>query len=179
MMALWSILEQVITARDMIGKIMGDWTLRRAELQDAHSLAHCVHAAYQQYLPRMGKLPGPMLADYAQEIAQHQVWVAEEQGQILGGLVLILQRDHMLLDNIAVDPAYQGRGVGRALLEMADAEAFAQGYRELRLYTHETMTENIAMYARIGWIETYRGEQAGYQRVFMRKPLLPQDTEGS
>jgi ribosomal protein S18 acetylase RimI-like enzyme len=66
--------------------------------------------------------------------------------------------------------------VGRALLELADVEASAQGYGELRLYTHEAMTENIALYARIGWIETHRGKQEGYQKVFMRKPLLSQDT---
>ena len=66
----------------------------------------------------------------------------------------------------------------RALLDLADTEASAQGYRELRLYTHETMTENIALYTRLGWIKTHRGEQAGYQRVFMRKPLLSQNPGG-
>ncbi len=53
------------------------------------------------------------------------------------------------------------------------AEAMIQGYGELRLYTHVTMTENIALYTRIGWIETHRGEQDGYARVFMRKVLSP------
>ncbi len=157
---------------------MGGWTLRRAAPQDAAALLHCVHEAYRQYIPRMGKPPGPMLADYAEEIAHHQVWVAEAQGQILGGLVLVPQADYMLLDNIAVHPAHQGKGVGRALLDLADTEASAQGYRELRLYTHETMTENIALYTRLGWIETHRGEQAGYQRVFMHKPLLSQNPGG-
>jgi ribosomal protein S18 acetylase RimI-like enzyme len=113
-----------------------------------------------------------MLVDYAEAIAQHQVWVAEANGEIIGGLVLIPGEDYMLLDNIAVHPNYQGQGVGRTLLELADAEAMLQGYGELRLYTHETMTENIALYTRIGWIETHRGEQDGYARVFMRKPLV-------
>ncbi len=112
-----------------------------------------------------------MLADYAKEIARHQVWVAEEERQIIGGLVLIPKEDHLLLDNIAVHPDHQGRGVGRALLELADSEALSQGYRELGLYTHETMTENIALYGRNGWVETHRGHQAGYARVFMRKRL--------
>jgi hypothetical protein len=64
------------------------------------------------------------------------------------------------------------QGVGRTLLELVDAEAMLQGYGGLRLYTHETMTENIALYTRIGWIETYRGEQDGCARVFMCKPLV-------
>ena len=147
------------------------WRLRRAEPTDSAALAGCVDAAYRHYIPRIGKPPGPMLADYREEIARHQVWVAEVAQQLIGGLVLIPEADYLLLDNIAVHPDYQGRGVGQALLERADAEALAQGYRELRLYTHETMTENIALYTRCGWTETHRGYQAGYARVFMRKPL--------
>ena len=42
---------------------------------------------------------------------------------------------------------------------------------ELRLYTHETMTENIALYTRLGFAETGRGHDAGYDRVFMTKRL--------
>ncbi len=151
---------------------MSDWTMRPAKARDAEGLAQCVAAAYDIYIPRMGgQRPGPMLADYTQEIEQHQVWVAEANGEIIGGLVLIPYADYMLLDNIAVHPNHQGQGVGQALLELADAEAMLQGYGELRLYTHITMTENIALYTRIGWIETHRGEQDGYERVFMRKAL--------
>ncbi len=150
---------------------MNNWRLRRAEPTDASALASCVDAAYRHYIPRIGKPPGPMLADYAEEIARHQVWVAEAEQQIIGGLVLMAETDYLLLDNIAVHPDHQGRGVGRALLELAEAEALSQGYRELRLYTHETMTENIALYTRTGWVETHRGYQAGYARVFMRKQL--------
>ncbi len=150
---------------------MSDWIMRPAVPQDADGLTECVAAAYQKYVSRMEKPPGPMLADYVDEIAQHQVWVAEADDEIIGGLVLIPYEDHLLLDNIAVHPSHQGRGVGQTLLELADAEAILQGYQELRLYTHIAMTENIALYTRIGWTETHRGEQDGYERVFMRKPL--------
>jgi ribosomal protein S18 acetylase RimI-like enzyme len=154
---------------------MHDWRLRRAEPTDAPALASCVEAAYHHYIPRIGKPPGPMLADYAEVIARHQVWVAEAERQIIGVLVLIPEEDTLLLDNIAVHPDHQRRGIGRALLELADAEALCQGYDELRLYTHETMTENIALYTRSGWVETHRGHQDGYARVFMRKRLSPPD----
>lgn len=151
---------------------MQPWRLRRAEPKDATALASCIDAAYHHYISRIGKPPGPMLADYAEEIVRHQVWVAELEQQIIGALVLIAEENALLLENIAVRPDYQGRGVGRALLELADGEALSQGYSELRLYTHETMTENIALYSRSGWVETHRGYQDGYARVFMRKRLL-------
>ncbi len=155
---------------------MSDWILRQAKPADAAGLSACVQSAYRHYIPRMGKPPGPMIANYSTEIDQHQVWVVEDSGQIIAGLILIPAAAYLLLDNIAVHPNHQSRGIGRALLALADREAATQDYAELRLYTHETMTENIAMYTYLGWIETGRGEQDGYQRVFMRKPLTSKAT---
>ena len=61
--------------------------------------------------------------------------------------------------------------MGRRLLAFAEAEALRRGYRELRLYTHRTMTENRRLYAAIGYQEIGRGTEAGYERIFMRKRL--------
>jgi len=57
------------------------------------------------------------------------------------------------------------------LVDLDEAEALRQGFREIRLYTHETMTENQRLYTVIGYEETGRGTAAGYERVFMRKQL--------
>ncbi len=65
----------------------------------------------------------------------------------------------------------QGQGLGRRLVAFAESEARRLGYAELRLYTHATMTENIALYTRLGFCETGRGREAGYDRVFMAKRL--------
>jgi GNAT superfamily N-acetyltransferase len=86
-------------------------------------------------------------------------------------VVVELHPDHLLVENIAVRPAAQGRGVGRVLLARAEELAAELGYGEVRLYTHETMTENIAYYPRRGYTETHRGGQDGYRRVFFRKEL--------
>jgi ribosomal protein S18 acetylase RimI-like enzyme len=68
-------------------------------------------------------------------------------------------------------PAYQGKGVGRALLEFAEAEARRRGFAAIHLYTHEMMTENIGLYQRIGYVETRRVTEKGYDRVYMTKQL--------
>ncbi len=73
------------------------------------------------------------------------------------------------MENVAVRPAAQGRGVGRALLAHADRTASRLGLTELRLYTHSGMTENIALYTRLGWHETERRTEHGFQRVFFAK----------
>jgi ribosomal protein S18 acetylase RimI-like enzyme len=119
----------------------------------------------------MGKPPGPMLDDYAARVSEAVVWVIAEAGTIVGILVLLPKSDYLLLDNIAVSPSKQGHGLGRRLLEFAEAETLRQGYREIRLYTHQTMTENQRLYAAIGYEETGRSTEAGYERVFMRKQL--------
>ena len=85
--------------------------------------------------------------------------------------MLVPKPDHLLLDNIAVNPSHQHLGFGRRPLEFAEAEALRQGYDEIRLYAHHTMTENQRLYAAIGYEETGRGTEAGYERVFMRKRL--------
>ncbi|WP_260854710.1 GNAT family N-acetyltransferase [Paraburkholderia sp. BCC1884] len=85
--------------------------------------------------------------------------------------MLIPEQDAMLLANVAVAPAARGTGMGRSLLEYAERAASAAGYGVLRLYTHETMTENIALYSRIGYTETHRAEENGLKRVFMVKHL--------
>jgi GNAT superfamily N-acetyltransferase len=110
-----------------------------------------------------------MADDYAGRIQAGEAFVTGDP--IHGLIVLIDEPDHLLLDNIAVAPASHGQGIGRALLQFADSEARRRGYAELRLYTHQLMTENIALYARSGWQETARATQNGFPRVFFRKPV--------
>jgi GNAT superfamily N-acetyltransferase len=112
-----------------------------------------------------------MRDDYATQIAAGTVTVAEVDGAIGGLIVLIEEADYLLLDNIAVAPTLQGRGIGGALMRFADDEARRRGFAELRLYTHVLMTENIARYLRLGWEETHRATVNGYDRVYMRKTV--------
>ena len=109
--------------------------------------------------------------DHEAEIAAGEVLLLEEDdGTLAGVLVRRAEPGHLLVHNIAVDPSCQGQGYGRALLGHAEEEAARLGLPELRLYTHVTMTENIAMYERAGWVEYDRRGEAGFQRVFFRKP---------
>jgi len=145
--------------------------IRAAIAADVAVIGQIVEQAYRHYIPRIGKPPGPMLDDYAVRVSEGVVWVIEEGSTIAGIIVLLPTPDYLLLDNIAVAPARQGTGLGRQLLAFAEAEALRRGYNEIRLYTHEKMTENQRLYAAIGYEEIGRGTEAGYERVFMRKQL--------
>lgn len=146
-------------------------SLRPAIRDDLASVQQIVRDAYRGYIARIGRKPGPMLDDYSALIAAGRVHVAERDDTVLGILVLIPQPDAMLLDNIAVAPEAQGSGVGRRMLEFAEHAAIKAGYNCIKLYTNESMTENVALYKRFGYVETHRVEQKGLRRVYMSKPL--------
>jgi len=131
-----------------------------------------VDRAFGHYVERIGMRPVPMDADYDAAVAGGDTWVADDGGQIVGLLILVPGDDHVLVENVAVDPGRQGEGIGRALLAFAEQRAAELGVSEMRLYTHVLMTENQALYARLGYVEVERRTVEGRTGVFMSKRLL-------
>ncbi len=117
--------------------------LRSGNNSDVPSIVSLVQEAYGQYVAAEGSKPAPMTADYHDLVEKEQVWVAERDIEILGLLVLEDRGDHLLLENIAVAAQIRGQGIGRQLLEFADARARALGRPEIRLYTGAVMTQNL------------------------------------
>jgi GNAT superfamily N-acetyltransferase len=147
-------------------------TTRRATVGDAPAVTDVVRAAFAAYIGRLGGVePWPMTLDYADIIADGQTWVAEDAGEVVGGLVLEDRADHLLLEVIAVAPGRQGSGVGHLLMALADEQAVERGFDEVRLFTNARMTENLAYYPRRGYVETHRDEVNGFHRVFFAKRL--------
>ena len=149
----------------------GSTLIKPAREGEEDAIRGLIRRAYAMYVPRMGKEPGPVVDDYAARIAEGAAYVLERDDAICGALVLLDFPGYMLLDNVAIDPDCQGLGLGRVLIAFAEGEALRRGYREIRLYTHECMTENIAMYPRLGYEESHRVTEKGYDRVYMRKKV--------
>jgi N-acetylglutamate synthase-like GNAT family acetyltransferase len=146
-------------------------TIRQGSDKDVPAIERIVRAAYQHYIPRIGKPPGPMTDDYPARVASGNVWVLVLDGEIVGLVVLVPEPDHMLLENVAVAPEKQRLGLGRQLIEFAEARARQCGYREIELYTNELMHENLAWYASLGYQQTSHRLDSGFKRVFMRKTI--------
>ncbi len=151
--------------------------IRPAQNPDVAALHDIVERAYGIYVDRIGRRPAPMDDDYAEKVRGADVFVAVEDGEIIGLVVLLVAEDHLLVENIAIAPGRQGEGVGRAL--MAHAEAYANERRipELRLYTNAAMTENLAFYPRIGYREIDRRAEDGFSRVYFSKRPRPKPGE--
>ena len=145
--------------------------IRPATLEDIAQIEAIVEAAYSPYIERIGRKPAPMLDDYASQVLARRVHVLVHEQTLSGFVVLIDTEEYLLLDNIAVSPAFKGQGHGRQLLEFAERHAREAGYPTIRLYTNEAMSENIALYTRRGYVETHRVEENGLRRVHMSKSL--------
>lgn len=130
------------------------------------------HAAYTKWVPLIGRNPKPMDADYASSVEKHIIDVIELENQLVAMVEMIPQPDHLLIENIAVRPDHQGRGIGAALLLHAEQVAANLGFGAIQLYTNAAFVENIAFYSRIGF-EHFRREpiSSGGHLVWMRKRL--------
>ena len=128
-------------------------------------------AAYAKYVPRIGREPAPMVADYEAAVAVNRAVVIEIAGTLRGYMIGWPEPDAVFIDNIGVDPACQGGGLGRRLINHAVSQAERLDLPALRLYTNALMSENLAMYAHIGFVETHRSVEKGFHRVYMRWTL--------
>ena len=155
--------------------------IRPAVPADRDRVANVANAAYALYLERMDKKPAPMTENYAERIAEGSVFVLEtkpdwadterKEPSIEGFIVLLPEKDALLLDNVAVTPAAQGRGYGKMLIAFAERRAREAGFRRISLYTNEVMTENLRLYPHLGYAETHRAEAKGFNRIFFSKEL--------
>ena len=142
--------------------------IRCATPEDSGSLKICMESAYATYLERMSgvRLP-PMDIDYLSEIKNYPTWVVESEGSILGGLIMVFENDQASIANIAVNPKFQGQGIGGGLMRFAESKAKENNFSELRLVTHVLLDENISLYRHLGWEVTGRDDN----RVFMKKEI--------
>jgi ribosomal protein S18 acetylase RimI-like enzyme len=145
--------------------------VRRAEAADVAAIEALVTRAYEPWVERIGIRPLPMEQDYAERIAVTDAFVLEDEGEIVGLLILESGGDRFVVDNVAIEPSRQGRGLGRRLLAYAEERGRERGVPELRIYTNQKMTENIELYARLGYVEYERRTVDGRNGVFMAKRL--------
>ncbi len=143
--------------------------LRRATAADLPAIKAIIDAAYAKYLTRMDKRPAPMFRDYGPSVEDGTTWVAGSP--VMAVITLYPREGHLLVENIAIHPAAQGRGLGRALMEFAEQEAARSGFTRMALVTHEAMTENQTIYGRLGYTEVDRRAEDGYRRIYLEKPL--------
>jgi ribosomal protein S18 acetylase RimI-like enzyme len=164
--------------------------IQQATTTDLPAITTLVSLAYSPYLSRLdGKLPAPMTADYVALIASSSLYTLITDGEVVGCISLSLTTPSstasyanatpsssssttaLEINNLAIHPASQGKGYGKLLLRFAEAVAKDKGLGSCCLYTNVKMIENVALYGRLGYKETGRFSQDGFERVGFVKVL--------
>ena len=146
-------------------------TLRRATATDAAAARGLTREAYAKWVPVIGREPKPMTADFDAAIRDHRVDLLCAGERIVALIETIAGPEALLIENVAVSPSWQGRGLGRRLMAHAERLAAAMGYRQIRLYTNARFVENIAFYQRLGYAITREEPFLGGRVTHMSKPL--------
>jgi ribosomal protein S18 acetylase RimI-like enzyme len=147
------------------------FALRPAAAEDAPAVRALTRAAYAKWLPVIGREPKPMTADYEAAVRNHRIDLLYVDGELAALIEMIPQADHLLIENVAVAPARQGKGLGHELLAHAEQVAAALGYSETRLYTNQLMAENVRLYRKLGYRIDREEPIADGFRVHMSKRL--------
>jgi N-acetylglutamate synthase-like GNAT family acetyltransferase len=144
-----------------------DWATVRALIVDAF--------AYMQ-----GRIDPPSSAlrltaeSMAADARQGALLLAELEGVLVGCLFVRPKPDALYIGKLAVRPDLHGRGIGRALVAAARAEARVLDLETLELRTRVELTENHAAFARMGFVKVGETAHSGFDRptsITMRAPV--------
>lgn len=97
--------------------------------------------------------------------------VRDDTGAITGGLIGELRLDWLYVDLLWIDDSQRGTGVGRALIDLAKAEARKFGATHIHLWTWSFQAPDF--YAALGFEECGRlkDHPKGHDSIFFRMTL--------
>ena len=122
----------------------------------------------------IGREPKPMAADYAAALRAHRFDLLYVGAELAALIETVDQGDRLLIENVAVSPDFQRRGLGSRLMAHAETIARALGHGRLWLYTNNRFTGNVELYRRLGYaVDSEEAIDAGLIRVNMSKSVAP------
>ncbi|CAM5777120.1 acetyltransferase [Labrys miyagiensis] len=145
--------------------------LRRALREDVPAISTLQIAAYAPLKARIGVSLPPYDADFHALFETMEIWIGGDAEALDAALILDPRPDHLLIWSIAVAPERKGARLGTALLDFAEQRASEAGIGEVRLYTNERFTENVAWYQRRRYSIERIEERPDRRIVHFRKRL--------
>lgn len=100
-----------------------------------------------------------------QKLETAEIWVIEHQQQPIACLFLEPREDRLYLGKLAVDPAHQGKGLARLLLQQAEARAAILNLPTLTLGTRIELVENHAFFRKMGFDCIAEARHPGFDRT--------------
>ena len=150
---------------------MGGGLLRQALGTDASAIRDLTREAYAKWVPVIGREPKPMTADYTEAIKKHRFDFLYVNGELAALIETVGCSDHLLIENVAVSPSFQGKGYGRMLMAHAEKLAASSNFETVKLYTNKLFVENVQLYIRLGYRVDREEEVKGGTAVHMSKQV--------
>ena len=119
-----------------------------------------VHDAFREFEPPSGVL-SETLEHLAARFHKETFLVAQAGGDIIGSLFCARKDGALYLTRMAVSPAWRKRGVGRALMAAAEAEARRIGATRLTLRVRQNLPGNRVYFEHFGFAVTGEGADPG------------------
>ncbi|MCH8023978.1 MAG: ribosomal protein S18-alanine N-acetyltransferase [Candidatus Marinimicrobia bacterium] len=119
--------------------------IRQAHVEDISQLLDIEHYCYDDPWPREA---------FEEEIGNGIAgigMVAEDDGIIVGFITGLTMAQELQVHNIAVHPDYQGRGIGRQLMEAVDALGRAGDYKRISLEVRQDNDIACKLYMSLGF----------------------------
>jgi len=144
--------------------------LRRGSEGDADAIRDLTRAAYAKWVPSIGREPKPMAADYRAAVRNNRFDLLYVDGTLAGLIETIDQGDRLLIENVAVSPDFQRRGLGSRLMLHAEEIARSLDRKRIWLYTNRRFAGNVELYTRLGYnVDSEEPIDAGMTRTNMSK----------
>jgi GNAT superfamily N-acetyltransferase len=145
----------------------------QSQHDEVYALMRAAFTAYVQRIDSQATSgPYPWLLG---AIARGDIFVALDGTSIVGMISIVRRGDELVIDQVGVDPARQGEGIGSQLLEHLEEFARTNGVSTLSLQTAEIMDHLLRLYTRHGFVETHRAlpdhGDDDYLRVHMAKQI--------
>lgn len=144
-------------------------SIRRADASDAGRVRALTRSSYAKWIPVIGREPLPMAADYERAVRDHIVDLMFVGTELAGLVETVNQGDHLLIENVAIGPAFQRKGYGGLLVAHAEQVARSLQLPELRLYTNAQFAGNVDFYRQHGFAVDREEPFKGGITVYMSK----------
>lgn len=115
-----------------------------------HRLTRLAFGGYGWLDPPSGAL-SETEDDVRQDLIQHHGLLAYRAGRAVGGLRFERRPDHLHVRRVAVDPAFQRRGIGLAMMRWVHEFGRAAGIREVRVGVRSQLPGNRQFYEKLGY----------------------------
>lgn len=129
-----------------------------------HSLLVAAYAPMDGVIDPPSSMATMTLDDLIEKAAQEDMFIARQNGVLVGCLFGQVVDDAYEVGKLAVDGAYRGKGHARVLIEAAATHARVGGHAVMQLYARVELTGNQGAYTHMGFVQTGTFTHAGFSR---------------